>query len=290
MSDLNNIEKLFQDKLQNFEIPVRAELWDKVAAGAGIGKTVFWTGTKIVAAAFVGGVAVFAICWFSLNIDSSTETSLPLEQASSVNRATYDVDIDEQESFVDKIELSNTVSKPNIDAPVRNYSNVRLDESLLNPPIEIENPMIFIEQRVPEMPLDSEKDPVADELVVIDFEPAPEEILDLELLIAPDKTEEKSLEQIHFPEQFVQVFNPTLPGESGQFSVYSENLGTFKIEIRTRSGKLVYTSTDANFVWRGQGIDGSDAPEGTYLYTIFSTTQEGEPIKPLAGSFFLMRK
>jgi hypothetical protein len=42
VSDLNNIEKLFHEKLENFEMPVRAELWDKVAAGAGIGNNI-WT-------------------------------------------------------------------------------------------------------------------------------------------------------------------------------------------------------------------------------------------------------
>jgi hypothetical protein len=41
VSDFNNIEKIFQEKLENFEMPVRAELWNKVAAGAGIGKAVF---------------------------------------------------------------------------------------------------------------------------------------------------------------------------------------------------------------------------------------------------------
>lgn len=289
MSDLNNIEKLFHEKLENFEMPVRAELWDKVAAGAGIGKTVFWSASKIVAAVFVGLVAVSAITWVVLSNDAELiETETPQLVQEELSKPVVEEPVANTEAL-DVPQRIVTESSQNSDAYQMQQTTPSLSPRLhAEDPIDNTGPGIQFTQNLQEdnPPAIVNETPVA----AVVFEPAPTEVLNLEILHAPEKTEEKSLEQIHFPHQFVQVFNANLPGEAGQFSVYSENLGSFKIEIRTRAGKLVYASIDPNFVWRGEQMDGSQAPEGTYMYTIFSTTSGGEPIKPQAGSVFLMRK
>lgn len=289
MSDLNNIEKLFHEKLENFEMPVRAELWDKVAAGAGIGKNVFWSASKIVAAVFVGLVAVSAITWVVLSNDAELiETETPQLVQEELSKPVVEEPVANMEAL-DVPQRIVTESSQNSDA----YQMQQTTPSL-SPRLQVEDPTDNTEPGIQFTQNLREENPPAivneTPAAAVVFEPAPTEVLNLEILRAPEKTEEKSLEQIHFPHQFVQVFSPNLPGESGQFSVYSENLSSFKIEIRTRAGKLVYSSIDPNFVWRGEQMDGAQAPEGTYMYTIFSTTMNGEPIKPRAGSVFLMRK
>lgn len=294
MSDLNNIEKLFQDKLQNLEMPVRPELWNKVSVGAGIGKTSFWSASKIAAASLVGVVAISALTWFVFQdeksedipqhsqVEPTAQNNEPVVPSDRIETPEQNV----QESYNRQEELLAPTTAP---AETNSPSQHEFTSSLQGIPesntsLDDLEPMSI---EIPEAPSTHEQVQTYEQPAEA-FEPAPQEVLNLEL-IAPVKYEEQSLEQIHFPQQFVQVFNPNLPGENGQFTVYSENLGSFKIEIKTRAGKLVFTSSDPNFVWRGEQMDGSQAPEGTYMYTIFSTTMNGESIKR-AGSVFLMRK
>lgn len=298
MSDFNNIEKLFQEKLENFEMPVRAELWNQVAAGAGIGKTVFWTTSKIVAAAFAGVLVVSAVSWFVLNNNADVDNH---SGAQFADEQTLDEKVHHPESVLVETE-GNSEKKITdlVDAPATQNiesSSVPVGsrvEYIRMPDPEIDDELPLEEERIMYLVRDVDDEVEAFEDVAYveqqstDFEPAPVEILNLELLIAPEKTEERTLEQIHFPHDFIKIFNPSVTGEAGQFSIRSENLGSFKIEIRTRTGKLVYQSNDANFVWNGEQLDGSDAPQGTYMYTIFATTREGVLIKP-SGSVFLMR-
>jgi hypothetical protein len=297
VSDLNNIEKLFHEKLENFEMPVRAELWDKVAAGAGIGKTVFWTGTKISAAVVVGLVTIASLSWLVLDQNTESETTtvanITQHQPEDFNPGGA-IEEDNVSLETNESVLNSAIQKPRLSIDKQKDNNSVAQTDLPNQPI----PSGLLGYIVPDKAKDDDLDnqlEIADNVIQTTtepavFTPAPTEILNLDILYAPEKTAEKSLEQIHFPHQFVQVFSSSLAGEAGQFSVYSENLGSFKIEIRTRAGKLVYASSDPNFVWRGEQMDGSEAPEGTYMYTIFSTTSSGESIKPQAGSVFLMRK
>jgi flagellar hook assembly protein FlgD len=298
VSDLNNIEKLFQEQFENFEMPVRAELWSQVSAGAGVGKTVFWSTSKIIAAAFVGVLMISAVSWFVANKNFITTSHTNVElvnehfvdenktQSGSLPLETNQ-NTDLGFNLVDDV-ADEPITKSQPEKTLVSGSIAWLD---FEPPKEdliINEPTLYL---VPDEFIEPEDGFVqSTESQYVTFEPAPTEKLNLEILIAPNKSEEKTLEQIHFPHAFVKIFNANLPGEAGQFSIQSKDLGSFEIEIRTRSGKLVYTSTDPNFIWRGEQMDGSEAPEGTYLYTIFSTTSNGESIKPQAGSVFLMRK
>jgi hypothetical protein len=120
------------------------------------------------------------------------------------------------------------------------------------------------------------------------FEPA--ERLDLEVLIAPEKREEVSRESKHYPSAFPRIFNPNVPGDAGTFSIDVRDVSYFKIEIRNQKGQLMFSTQDVNFVWKGTTLDGSMAPESTYLFLIESNDMNGEALKPQSGAVFLMRK
>lgn len=298
MSDLNNIEKLFQEQFENFEMPVRASLWSQVAAGAGIGKAVFWTTSKIIAAAFVGVVVVSVGSWYLLKTDKSTDEIAIVQPTidqvvdNEISESGASVSVSEEIKTAANNFVDNTLERPRAieGQPQHTYtaSQDRISQSL-----DMDKTELFPSLTTsPDFGIISSVDVYVEpaESQYATFEPAPTEKLNLEILIAPNKSDEKTLEQIHFPHAFVKIFNPRLSGEAGQFSIQSKDLGTFEIEIRTRSGKLVYKSTDPNFIWRGEQMDGSEAPEGTYMYTIFATTNSGQPLKPQLGSVFLMRK
>jgi hypothetical protein len=293
VSDLSNdIEKLFQQKFENFELPVRPELWSQVAASAGVAKTSFWSLSKMIGAAGFLLLAVGATAWVVLDQSVEEKEPLVLEEPQDV----FVVVEDSNEGFVDDLTTETTQAQPKQKAqetfvalpkelthqePVKEVEVSKTETVDINLPKPTPVPLVEKTIVVPVQIEEKTEKPI--------FKAAPE-TLNLEVLIAPEKTEEKSLEQIHFPQAFIKIFNPSLPGESGQFTVYSEDLRSFNIEIRNRAGKLVYASSNPDFVWRGEQLDGSEAPEGTYLYTIFATTIEGSPIKPQSGSVFLMRR
>jgi hypothetical protein len=292
VSDLNNIEKLFQEKFENFEMPVRTELWSQVAQGAGVGKSSFWSMSKMIGVAGFVLLAVAAAAWVVLDQRSEEKELLVLEEPQDV----LVVVEESNEDFVVDLTTETLAVQPKQKAQETNVPSTT--EVMHKAPVK-EAEVVHIERAEVVQPKPTQV-PVLEKTVVVlvqieekiekpVFNVAPE-TLNLEVLIAPEKTEEKSLEQIHFPQAFIKIFNPNLPGEAGQFSIYSEDLRTFKIEIRSRRGTLIYTSSDLNFVWRGEQMDGSEAPEGTYLYTVFAETNNGELIKPQSGSVFLMRK
>ena len=123
---------------------------------------------------------------------------------------------------------------------------------------------------------------------VVKFEPA--ERLDLEVLIAPEKREEVSRESKHYPSAFPRIFNPNAPGDAGTFSIEVRDVSYFSIKIHNQKGLLMFSTQDTNFVWKGTTLDGSLAPEGTYLFLIESNDMNGEALKPQSGAVFLMRK
>jgi hypothetical protein len=116
------------------------------------------------------------------------------------------------------------------------------------------------------------------------------ERFDLSILIAPDKTDVVSRESKHFPNAFPRIFNPNLQGDAGTFAIDVREVSFFKVQIRNHKGDLVFASQEPNFVWKGTTLDGSMAPEGTYLFLIESNDLNGEALKPQSGAVFLMRK
>jgi hypothetical protein len=325
VSEFKNIEELFKSELQNHEVPVRAELWNKVASASGIVKPRFWTTGKIAAASVLTLTLGAAVLWFLPKSQNQTTSNVAIEQHEETNPnqsqgfESKDQQLGNENQLLKEKESSSnalnqeTSTNKDIASKSVEYSprpkNNSKEKSTVPPfadaPIGGEVAPVAIEKTEHDG-TDSKSAPsFTPETSAKEAAVQNEDVLDLKTLqittkqdkpitqdqrIAPPKEETVSLEQIHFPEPFVKIFNPNVSGESGSFSVLSKDLGTFKIEISNRSGKRVYESNDPNFVWRGEQMDGSLAPEGTYVYSVFATTNSGEPLKPQSGSVFLMRR
>lgn len=311
MSEFKNIEELFKKQLQDAELNVRPELWDKVAQASGVAQPAFWTMGKIAAASiFTIAFCVGALFFFQNEktnnptlsvVDENTVKPIKNEVVTAVDNAEIKAETQietknpiapkKTESLIEHKTLPEQANEPQVD--VEKESINLINEGGSNRSDEKDQKLVQVDKKDPKelkQPKMIDKDDAVLDLEALEItQQAPKEE-STERRYAPEIQAEKSLQELHFPEPFVKIFNPNVPGESGQFTVTNKDLGTFSIEIYNRSGKLIFKSLDPNFVWKGEQMDGSIAPEGTYIYKIFSTTSFGVSIKPQSGSVFLMRK
>lgn len=311
MKEANKIEEVFKNKLYDLESPVREDLWDSIAAKAGIQKN-FWSGSKIAGlglAVLLVSAAVWLI-WPSLE----QKDNAPQQLTELTDNEVQNLDSKPVENLPEHV-----VASQREEEPVSNKSTKPMTNSITIPTSQpepgsmtIEEWTAYLRDRKTSIDLksstqdaeeskdvtlknvDSQTNKVKLDILQKEqgfkesFEPA--ERLDLMMLIAPEKIEEASREAKHYPSPFPRIFNPNLSGDAAYFSIDVRDVSFFKIEIRNQKGQLVFTSQDPDFIWKGTTLDGALAPEGTYLFIIESNDLNGEALKPQSGAVFLMRK
>ena len=317
MKEANNIEELFKSKLQDLETPVRADLWNNIAVQSGI-QTSFWSASKI-AGLSASLVVISAALWFGLSspekqsvkqepavelVENAVEEDLMVEtnHNSEQQESIVEVNLDEKEapnnilvqnpkSFKSPISLPEPVTMT-----MDEWNNYLRDRDASfgekGSTSTVKESSSVVDIKVESLPL---KESVSEKLAAngtdkVDtkaFEPV--ERLDLEVLIAAEKREEVSREALHYPTAFPKIFNPNVSGDAASFSIDVRDVSYFKVEIKNKKGQLVFQSQDPDFIWKGATLDGSMAPEGTYLFLIESNDLNGEALKPQSGAVFLMR-
>lgn len=319
MKEANNIEEVFKNKLHDLETPVRADLWNNIAAQSGI-QTGFWSASKI-AGLGAAVLLVSAALWFGL---SNAEQETP-EQVAASPKLEMEIQEDIPNEFLENSESIEVVTEVQVvekqAAPkrltqdrslvptntVKSSSAKPLEEIIqVNKPTEIQpaeniEPTALIESTVVSDKTENNQNASSSNREAIEasnetnvvkvnanaFEPA--ERLDLKVLIAPEKREEFSRESKHYPSAFPKIFNPNVSGDAAFFSIEVRDVSYFKVEIRNQKGQLVFRSQDPGFIWKGTTLDGAMAPEGTYLFLIESNDMNGQALKPQSGAVFLMR-
>lgn len=84
------------------------------------------------------------------------------------------------------------------------------------------------------------------------------------------------------------AFTPRLNGENSTFRIMTANqLEHFVIYIYSRSGQLVFTSTDQNFAWDGTYKDGV-CPQGNYVYVMNYRRAYTDKVISRTGSVLLL--
>jgi gliding motility-associated-like protein len=88
--------------------------------------------------------------------------------------------------------------------------------------------------------------------------------------------------------QLPNVFTPNGDGSNDRFTIDSEGLTDFQIVILNEANRVVYTSSDASFIWDGTMMNGDLAPAGTYLYYI-TAKDENEAVISRSSLLKLIR-
>ncbi|MEO9964332.1 MAG: gliding motility-associated C-terminal domain-containing protein [Reichenbachiella sp.] len=84
------------------------------------------------------------------------------------------------------------------------------------------------------------------------------------------------------------VFTPDDDGLNDRFVAKGPKVFNFELEVYTRWGVLIFSTTDNFNGWDGK-INDREAPEGTYIYKIYFEDAEGRKYDQ-SGSMLLMRK
>lgn len=315
MKDANNIEDIFKEKLHDLESPVRAELWSNISTRAHI-QSNFWSVSKI-AGLGAAVLVVSAGLWYGLTNQEKEQvekSSMEIVENDIPKKPDSD-QIDEQQGSESSKEtpIVSNVVQTNKSTENNKVQSNRVNETTVitnsgepaTTPLSIT--FVAVEEKqvqneivekviIPKVAEESKISPeVIDNKQKVNNsnielkQPETSSTLDLKL-IAPEKSEEVSRESKHFPSAFPRIFNPNLSGDAAAFTVEVVDVSYFKIEIRNQKGQLVYSSQDPNFVWKGTTLDGSMAPEGTYIFLIESNDLYNQALKPQSGAVFLMRK
>lgn len=89
---------------------------------------------------------------------------------------------------------------------------------------------------------------------------------------------------IHVP----TAFSPNGDGFNDEFFVGYSSVEAFSIQVFNRLGTLVYESTDPDFRWTGESLEGQHVREGVYVFRVTATDLTGLEIEEL-GTLTVIR-
>jgi gliding motility-associated-like protein len=254
----DEIADVFREKLSGFESEVRPELWSAVSsqiagqAAAGVSALTKIIITLVTAAAVVTGVVLYNISDESgtvkkeQNFQKSEHSDEVAPVASNVNLEIVEFPQKENEFSKD-----SPLIAPNETVNLLNEVNQGVGQSdEKQQVIGLDDIAPFIER---------------DEARFIKETEEPRNIIEESNGQKVDETtpEKRANAQI---KQLPNVFTPNGDGSNDRFTIDSEGLTDFQIVILNEANKVVYTSSDASFIWDGTMMNGDLAPAGTYLY------------------------
>ena len=268
MEGKDNIKDLFGEKLNGFEANVRPELWVNISSQIG------------------GVTSVTAATGTSLFI----KTIVGLTVAASVAVVSYFV---LTEKKTDKIIQSKTISKP---TETKKQGQIQ-SESIKEKNERVEKPddaTNFLNVYLSEMLNSSLGEAYTEENKITEHIITPvlinkenKEVVIIEKIQQVDKVNKNEVDQlapeivdVMEDEEYLgvlpNVFTPNGDRINDVFSIESKNLSDFSIVVIDKNSKTVYQSTDANFVWDGNGVNGEIVSKGTYVYYITARNSKGE--------------
>ena len=268
MEGKDNIKDLFGEKLNGFEANVRPELWVNISSQIG------------------GVTSVTAATGTSLFI----KTIVGLTVAASVAVVSYFV---LTEKKTDKIIQSKTISKP---TETKKQGQIQ-SESIKEKNERVEKPddaTNFLNVYLSEMLNSSLGEAYTEENKITEHIITPvlinkenKEVVIIEKIQQVDKVNKNEVDQLapeivdviedqEYLGVLPNVFTPNGDRINDVFSIESKNLSDFSIVVIDKNSKTVYQSTDANFVWDGNGVNGEIVLKGTYVYYITARNSKGE--------------
>ena len=268
MEGKDNIKDLFGEKLGKFEANIRPELWTNISSQIGSASSVagstgvtFLTKT-IITVSVAASIAV--VSYFALS-DSKTEELIPNKTIStpekgSLQKETQSNAVVLKENSVDKEHFISEIQNPYF---TDNHStflseentviNNQTEQNLTQPQIVNEIKQEFKKEVVIEK---EQLDNIQSENVLTESIVATEEIDYIGVL--------------------PNVFTPNGDRINDVLSIDAKNLSDFSIVVIDKNSKIVYQSTDVNFIWDGSTLSGDLIAKGSYIYYITARKPNGE--------------
>lgn len=259
MEEKDFIKDLFQEKLSNFETPVRPEVWSTISSS--IGATSAASGLSLITKLIIGTsltAAVSAVIWFSVS-NSEKESTPEKEPAKIENPSVVQTKEDDLNKETTQPKFSVNPIKPIEDnfillPPEPNFT-IESEENLItanpnNSVVEF-NSNIFEENNNLGSPIEDKTQPNEQSFVSNNN--------------SNSKNPSNSSDvKISFP----NVFTPNGDGNNDLFSIPNMELSDFSLVVLDEKGKTVFTTTELEFNWDGTIMNGEKAPVGDYVYFI----------------------
>lgn len=280
MKEADNIKDLFNEKLGNFEAPVRPELWTNISSQIGVTSSITGGGGLSVFTKTVIGFSVAAsvavVSYFVVNSDSSNKKEETNSTSAIEVKAEKSVQVKEDA-------VINTV--PEVDLK----DKTAVTESS-NPGFpSIDHQVIFIPP-IPDMELDLKEsglmikapdvqtvEKASDNTVNSTESKASDVATDVDNTDEANESEDSGLiKEDFFIGELPNIFSPNRDGANDYLSVKSSGLTDFTIVILDQNSKTVYTSNQSDFVWDGTGLNGETVPDGNYVYYITARDSKGK--------------
>jgi gliding motility-associated-like protein len=269
MEEKDFIKDLFQEKLSNFETPVRPEVWSAVSSS--IGASAASTGLTLITKLIIGTSLTATVAtgiWF---VVSNSENEIKPEQETTKIEKSSDTETKEETRIKE-------INQPK-------FSDVQIkteaDKFILLPP----EPEFNFE--TDENPFDATQNNAISEFKGIDSKEVKDLIPPLEdntnskvenVISNPNPNSKQSPIQSDIKIILPNVFTPNGDGNNDFFTIPKVDLTDFSLVILDEKGKTIYTTTDIGFSWDGTTQNGDKAQMGDYVYFITAKDVNGKTL------------
>ena len=263
MIEKDYIKELFQDKLTSHEVPVRADLWTSVSSSIGGSSVVASSmsiATKIIIAASVSAVAL--VTFYLVNDKNSVPTPIKKENPQEQRIITIDSLKIEKEEVKKDEKLLPKQAEQRVDCAY-DFSTPE-NESDLNSEFQQSNKIDINKEIVTEKGPQKieQQDPIIRNNTASTSE----------IVANPELTTKEQESTVLLP----NIFTPNGDGKNDFLSIKIGEVTEFSVVILNQANKVIYTSSNPNFLWDGQSLQGELSPAGTYVYYISAKDLNGK--------------
>lgn len=271
MEEKDFIKDLFQEKLSNFETPVRPELWSAVSSSIGAGGAASATGFSILTKWIIGlTIATGSVgsLWYAFSKDEKTSTSQKTTHMNS-----------ESSSSEIKSTIKSAENKENQVFQLNDNSKIGLEKTK---ELEMQNPQES-----------NTFEPSPAEFLQEKFEP--EEKVEKSVVSSSPEAkpqsksnksveENKNVENKNLPEvsemrvSMPNVFTPNGDGSNDYLAIPELDVEDFSLVVLDEKGKTIFTTTSLDFQWDGRMMNGEMAPSGNYVYFFTGKDRKGKAV------------
>ncbi len=281
MEGKDEIKDLFSNTLNNYELPVRADLWQGIASQMGtstaVSTTSIWTKLAISTIGLATASMLVYAVFKSVDQQGPKTEKRPTEQAVKQNK-----NQDPSEKNVIGNHTPTQPIKPEI-IPIESTSvpfiDLNLDlENLAN--VNRVQPFVTGPEHLFQVDLGENQSLNTTESTFSNVSSnEPNDIVVSDPLISQvQQPIPPPVEQSEKIGPLINVFTPNGDNVNDFLIVESSQLVDFQVVVLDRFNKTVFKSSDPGFRWDGTDLYGDPAPIGNYVYFITARDEDGKPI------------
>ena len=276
MKGRDEIKELFSKKLGNHKVDVNPALWNNIAAKIGTQTAIVSTGVsagvKIIIATISAAVIVTGIVLYSNSATVETQ---------KITKNTNKEPILELEETIN-LETNETQVKTNV-TPIKNITtpNSENTETIITDETTKVNQTVLVEENITVETQEQEQNTQLvqstvnneEETEVVENNTEEENTNEEETTFLD--VEKEQLVEGYFIERMPDVFSPNSDGSNDLFFIKSDGLSEFHIVVMNENNRTVFQSSEADFKWNGNDLDGTPAMKGRYVYFITAIDRNG---------------